>query len=360
MVTLPATAGSIAPAADTVPANPWCGPLVRRLPKVTMAQCQNSALKASGKVSIKGFPLLVREVPARIKNAEHPDQPPIKVLLIGGIHGDERTASSIVLLWLEALNKPVAGEFEWRIAPLVNPDGLLAAKSTRVNANGVDLNRNFPTPNWLQEAPLYWKKRTGSDPRRFPGKAPISEPESRWVFDEIEHFQPDVVISVHAPFGVLDFDGLSTTPPSRFGRLMIDRVGVYPGSLGNYSGVHKNIPVVTIELPNSLVMPADAEVARIWQDMLNWVQHNVKSQTPVSSHISASASESAKTAEQAGQDVAVQVSTAVSETVPSVSTPESALVLVPAQSIAPALTAPPALAAPVNEGSVSKTIKEPA
>jgi murein tripeptide amidase MpaA len=30
--------------------------------------------------------------------------------------------------------------------PVLNPDGMLAAKPRRVNANGVDLNRNFPTP----------------------------------------------------------------------------------------------------------------------------------------------------------------------------------------------------------------------
>ena len=107
-----------------------------------------------------------------------------------------------------------------------------------------------------------------------PGPAPLSEPETRWVYEEIERFQPDVVISVHAPFGVLDFDG-PVNPPNRFGRLVFDPVGVYPGSLGNYSGVHKNIPVITIELPNSLAMPSDAEVKRIWTDMLSWIQRNV-------------------------------------------------------------------------------------
>ena len=162
----------------------------------------------------------------------------------------------------------------------INPDGLLAQKPTRVNANGVDLNRNFPTPNWNKEAPQYWREKTKSDPRRFPGKAALSEPESRWIFNQIEQFQPDVIISVHAPFGVLDFDGAGT-PPSKFGRLLFNRVGVYPGSLGNYGGLHKDIPVVTIELPNSQQMPSDAEVARIWQDMLNWVEQSVPAQNKV-------------------------------------------------------------------------------
>ena len=261
------------------PGSAWCAPLVTRLPTISLAQCQSSALSASGALSKKGFPLLIREVPAYpgVKNQ------PVKILLIGGIHGDEKTASAIVFKWIAKLSVPAtlaANEFHWKIAPVVNPDGLLAPKSTRVNADGVDLNRNFPTPNWRVEAPQYWRKITQSDPRRFPGKAPLSEPESRWVFNQMEQFQPDVIISVHAPFGVLDFDG-SGRPPSRFGRLLFNRVGVYPGSLGNYGGLHKDIPVVTIELPNSQQMPSDAEVTRIWQDMLNWVHANISAQMRV-------------------------------------------------------------------------------
>lgn len=48
----------------------------------------------------------------------------------------------------------------------------------------------------------------------------------------------------------LDFDGPSV-PPSRLRRLYLDQVGISPGSLGNYGGVHKGVPVVTIELPNA-------------------------------------------------------------------------------------------------------------
>ncbi len=206
------------------------------------------------------------------------DAGPVRILLLGGIHGDELTASAIVFQWMQRMNGPLAQGFEWKIVPVVNPDGLLASKPNRVNANGVDLNRNFPTPGWQHDAKRYWAQRTGRDPRRFPGAAPLSEPESRWVHEEMERFRPHVIISVHAPFGVLDFDG-PVTPPQRFGRLVFNRVGVYPGSLGNYSGVHKSVPVITIELPNARAMPPDAEVRRIWQDMLSWINRNVSSDT---------------------------------------------------------------------------------
>jgi hypothetical protein len=202
-------------------------------------------------------------------------QPPLRILLLGGIHGDEMTASAIVFQWMQWMQSAPAQDFYWSVVPVVNPDGLLAPTPKRVNAHGVDLNRNFPTPGWKQDAPRYWAKVTGSDPRRFPGAAPLSEPETRWINEEMEHFQPQVIISVHAPYGVLDFDGPAPTP-RQFGRLIFNPVGVYPGSLGNYSGVHKNVPVITIELPNAATMPSDADVKRIWLDMLAWIQRNLR------------------------------------------------------------------------------------
>jgi len=71
-------------------------------------------------------------------------------------------------------------------------------------------------------------------------------------------------------YGVLDFDGPSV-PPSRLGRLYLDQVGIFPGSLGNYGGVHKGVPVVTIELPNAQRTPLDAEMRQMWLDLLRWM-----------------------------------------------------------------------------------------
>jgi murein peptide amidase A len=252
----------------------WCKRLTARLPAVSTATCEQSRLAPTGAVSLGGFPILAREIPAA---GVKPGTEPLRVLLIGGIHGDELTATSIVFQWMQWMQTPPAQNFQWSVAPIVNPDGLLARKPQRVNGNGVDLNRNFPTPGWQHDAPNYWVKRTGRDPRRFPGRAPLSEPETRWLNAEMERFRPNVIVSVHAPFGVLDFDGPAPTP-RKFGLLWFNPVGTYPGSLGNYSGVHKNVPVITIELPNALAMPPQAEVRRIWQDMLAWIARNVPQQ----------------------------------------------------------------------------------
>lgn len=255
----------------------WCKQVTPRLPKVSLNECLQSKLAPSDGRSFKAIPLMTRDF-----SADPRTEKVRRVLLIGGIHGDEKTATAVVFKWLAAMSKSSTQEFQWKVVPLVNPDGLLAPKSTRVNARGVDLNRNFPTPNWEKEALQYWAKKTKSDPRRFPGKKPISEPESKWIFDTIKSFQPDVIISVHAPFGVLDLDG-PAQPPTRFGRLHFNRVGVYPGSLGNYSGMHQEIPVLTIELPHALTMPSPSEINRIWQDMQAWIRQHIavrKSESP--------------------------------------------------------------------------------
>jgi hypothetical protein len=250
----------------------WCKRLAPRLPGISLADCQHSGLTPTGATSTKGFPILARSIPPA---GSSQGEEPLRILLLGAIHGDELTAAAIVFDWMQWMQLPPAREFYWRVAPVVNPDGLLASKPQRVNANGVDLNRNFPTPDWERDASRYWQIRTRKNARRFPGHTPLSEPETKWLYAEIERFKPNVIVSVHAPFGVLDFDGPAPTP-RKFGRLWFRPLGVYPGSLGNYGGVHKNVPVITIELPNALTMPPPAEVRRIWQDMLTWIARNVE------------------------------------------------------------------------------------
>ncbi|MFN3629728.1 MAG: M14 family zinc carboxypeptidase, partial [Casimicrobiaceae bacterium] len=169
-----------------------------------------------------------------------------------------------------AATSALSARIAWRFVPVVNPDGLAASPPSRVNARGVDLNRNFPTPNWQQEAPRYWEQRTRRDPRRYPGRSPLSEPESRFIEEQLDAFLPDLIVSIHAPLGVLDFDG-PAVPPHRLGRLYLDQVGVFPGSLGHYAGVHRRIPVVTIELPHALQPPTEAEMWHMWNDFLRWI-----------------------------------------------------------------------------------------
>jgi murein peptide amidase A len=241
-----------------------CERFGRRLPNVTPPLCEASKLVESGAKSSNGTPIYMRDL-----GAEHAR---LRVLVTGAIHGDELSSASVALHWMRLASEQqvqMPQPVHWRFVPVLNPDGLFAQPPTRTNARGVDLNRNFPTPNWERDARVYWEKRTNKDPRRWPGPKPLSEPESRFLHDQMQSFKPHLIVAIHAPYGVLDFDGPSV-PPSRLGRLYLDQVGIFPGSLGNYGGVHKGVPVVTIELPNALRTPLDAEMRQMWLDLLRW------------------------------------------------------------------------------------------
>jgi protein MpaA len=242
-----------------------CDEFVRHLPNVSQALCQAARLTPGTGRSVQGRPLYVRDI--------EPAEARLRVLVIGGIHGDELSSASVALHWIRlAQSEPaqMPQPVHWRFVPALNPDGLFARPARRMNANGVDLNRNFPTPHWERDAPVYWAQRTGKDPRRWPGPKPLSEPETRFVHEQMERFRPHLIVSIHAPYGVLDFDGPSV-PPSKLGRLYLDQVGIFPGSLGNYGGVHKGVPVVTIELGSALRTPQDAEMRQMWLDLLRWM-----------------------------------------------------------------------------------------
>jgi murein peptide amidase A len=252
----------IAPHAHSTPA---CTEFSKKLPNVSPQLCLQARLLDSGARSVKGQPIYTQDLPKADAK--------IRVLVVGGIHGDELSSASLALHWLQ-MAKEIPADAHWRFIPLLNPDGLLSSPARRTNANGVDLNRNFPTPNWEREAKIYWEQRVKRDPRRWPGSKPLSEPESKYLHDEMERFKPNLIVSIHAPYGVLDFDGPST-PPAKLGRLYLDQVGIFPGSLGNYGGVHKGMPVVTIELPSAFRTPLNSEMRQMWLDLNRWMSERL-------------------------------------------------------------------------------------
>ena len=91
---------------------------------------------------------------------------------------------------------------------------------------------------------------------------------------QIETFKPHAVISVHAPHGVVDFDG-PRVPPRQLGPLELRLLGTYPGSMGRYIGVHKGIPLLTVELESAFGMPQRDQIYDIWYDMLGWLHEKI-------------------------------------------------------------------------------------
>jgi len=252
-----------------------CEQIGGRLKSVGAKTCKSMNLQPSGQASVRGTALLYRDFEPAPGPAEvAAPAPPKRVLMLGGIHGDELTSVSITFRWMQNLEAGRLQPFQWRVIPCANPDGLLARPSTRVNAHGVDLNRNFLTDDWENNALSYWKLKTKSDKRRYPGRKPLSEPETRWLTDQIRQFKPDAIVSIHAPYGVLDYDG-PREPPEKFGYLRLKLLGTYPGSLGNYAGANLNVPVVTLELRHAGIMPTPEQTQQIWSDMLQWLEENL-------------------------------------------------------------------------------------
>lgn len=251
-----------------------CLQISRKLASVRKSDCQRASFEDEAGVSVKGVPIIVQEYPP-VNGRE----PMGRVLLIGGIHGDELSSISIVFNWMRTLNQHHSGLFHWKLVPLLNPDGLLRRQHQRQNENGVDLNRNFPTPDWHRLSQKYWIERTKKNPRRYPGEQPLSEPESRWLAKLIQDFQPDAIVAVHAPYGILDFDGPKSAP-KQLGHLHLNLLGTYPGSLGNYAGIQKQIPVVTIELPYAGIMPTRTQMGQIWVDLIGWLKRNMPDDLP--------------------------------------------------------------------------------
>jgi protein MpaA len=249
--------------------NNLCRDIGNKLGSVSESNCIAQALTHNNGRSTEGRPLAYKEYPPLASR-----EPLGKVLLMGGIHGDEYSATSIMFKWMDKLNKHHSGLFHWTVVPCLNPDGLLQKKSQRQNANGVDLNRNFPSANWDQLALKYWHERTYKNPRRYPGAKATSELETQWFTQTIDNFQPDVIIAVHAPHRLVDFDG-SISAPKRLGSLQLRLLGTYPGSLGNYAGVDLNIPVVTVELASAGIMPSEQEITRMWVDIVKWLRKEV-------------------------------------------------------------------------------------
>lgn len=174
----------------------------------------------------------------------------LRVLVIGTVHGDEPEGVALA----EQLAHELWARPELAIGATVlivrnaNPDG--TAARTRTNANGVDLNRNFPAANW---------KALAKSPRGSSGDTPGTENETQVLLGLIHQFRPDRIIAIHSTRGkpMNNYDGPArdlAEAMAQFNRYAVsDTIGYpTPGSLGSYAGIDMQIPIVTLELPRGI------------------------------------------------------------------------------------------------------------
>lgn len=240
----------------------WCAQVQQEFKALRWPtpKCDPKDFKIEG-TSVQGRPLVVRE----FGNFEDPTSSGNVTLIFSMVHSDEITPLYLgwkVMEWLEA-NMVHYPKMRVIVAPVVNPDGLFNKPRTRVNAKGVDVNRNFPTQDWDDKALSSWKKSFRSSPRRFPGWKPDSEPETVFQRRLIDLYRPQKVLSFHAPLNLMDYDGPNTLALDKFSsdyvneclklrsRVKAKSTGFFPGSLGNYAGQERGIPTFTLELPSA-------------------------------------------------------------------------------------------------------------
>jgi protein MpaA len=166
---------------------------------------------------------------------------PRRVLWVGGIHGDEREGhfATAELPRAFAATPGALATVTLTILEDANPDG--SARDTRENANGVDLNRNYPARNYL--------------PGDRRGERPLDQPEARVLHDLVLEERPHLVVVAHAWRNdqFVNFDG----PAERYAELFAqrcgwrvkpsDKIAPTPGSLGSWVGRTLGLPILTVE-----------------------------------------------------------------------------------------------------------------
>ncbi|HNJ97664.1 MAG TPA: DUF2817 domain-containing protein [Ilumatobacteraceae bacterium] len=105
------------------------------------------------------------------------------ILIVGVIHGNEDDGLAVIDL-LRTL--PLPDGYDLWLLPMMNPDG--QANQTRTNANGVDLNRNFPYD---------WGPIAQPGDSEYSGPSAGSEPETQAFMAFTQRIQPKLTIWYH-------------------------------------------------------------------------------------------------------------------------------------------------------------------
>jgi hypothetical protein len=189
--------------------------------------------------SVQGRPIEMRQV--------GDPRWPGELLVFGCIHGDECGAAGVEPL-TGGCPDPSADVY---LVPDLNPDG--TAADSRLNRNGVDLNRNF-NAGWHQAG------RPGD--AEYSGPRPFSEPETRLAARIVHALEPAATIWFHQYRGEHPFVrafGQSVPGARHFAALarMPFRLMRWPaGTAPNWQNHRFDAPAFVVELPQGRLEPA--------------------------------------------------------------------------------------------------------
>ena len=140
---------------------------------------------------------------------------PIKILIVCGAHGPELTTSWAAYMWFKALatsNSTLFSMLRSRLTVSWIPTGNPAQfRGTRQNANGVDLNRNYP---------FYWANystgTSGVGQENYKGASALSEAEPLAIKALIDSGGIHAVMDLHSYENADSIYELMAAPPSQF------------------------------------------------------------------------------------------------------------------------------------------------
>ena len=171
------------------------------------------------------------------------------VLVVGCIHGDECAGLRVTRRLVSS--EPPAGRLV--VVPQLNPDG--RRRGTRVNARGVDLNRNFPSL-WRRSfrGPVYG------------GPRPWSEPETRAARRLIVGERPRVTVWFHQHSGPALVRAWGSSVPvarryARAARMPFYRLRWSPGGAPAWQNLRGHGRAFVVEMPKGRGM-TENEVRR--------------------------------------------------------------------------------------------------
>jgi protein MpaA len=194
---------------------------------------------------------------------------PGELLVFGCIHGDECAASGV-----EPISSLTAGcpdpSSDIYFLPNLDPDG--TAAGFRLNARGVDLNRNFPSR---------WRPAGRPFSPEYSGPRPLSEPETRLAARVIRALRPAATIWFHQYPGRRPFVrawGQSVPAGRHFATLarMPFRLMRWPVGTGpNWQNHTFPDAAFVVELPRGAVDPRMRErLGSALQRMGRWVRED--------------------------------------------------------------------------------------
>jgi protein MpaA len=192
--------------------------------------------------SIEGGAEIGRSVEGRTLKAEDLGHGPLRVYVVGGVHGEPPALRPLGELRSLMRDAAIASQMTVRLLEDLNPDG--TARGLFCNANQIDIDRNFPSRDFK------------SSLRH--GLSPLSEPETEAFWRDVRSFRPDLVVVLQSamagpfldgdgPFGAygMQFVSGASSVDDRW-TLLGDEGFAVSGSMGSALGRDLGIPVLNL------------------------------------------------------------------------------------------------------------------